>query len=113
MQVYRAADAPRAEPAGHFGGLAVSDVTVDDGGPAGLRVQLSYCPPGGGGERHAHDDDAQLFLVARGELSFDTGEERFRLAERDAVLFAPGEPHATLNESDEDSVTVVVTVRAR
>jgi quercetin dioxygenase-like cupin family protein len=111
MQIYRADTATKAEPPGHFGGLEVSDVVADE--RSTLRVQLSYCPPGGGGERHAHETDAQLFLIARGELSFDAGDERFRLGERDAVLFESGEPHATFNDSDEESIAVVVTVRVR
>lgn len=111
MHIFDANSAERFEPAGHFGGLEVSKV-VDGEGPGNLRVQVSYCPPGGGGERHHHDDDAQLFLILRGELTFDAGGKRFTLRERDAVLLEPGEDHATINESDEESVAVVVTVRS-
>lgn len=109
MHVYRASEATSVEPAGHFGGLNISDVVSRSKG-GNYAVQLSYCPPGGGGEKHAHDADAQLFLVIEGELTFDTGQQRFTLHEREGVLFEVGEPHATLNESDKLSVTVVVTV---
>lgn len=109
MHVFNPDNAPRVEPSGHFGHLAVADVVPKDLGE-NFVVQLSYCPPGGGGEKHHHDVEAQLFLIARGELTFDTGAERFTLHEHEAVLFEPGEPHATLNESDRDSVAVVVTV---
>lgn len=109
MHIYKSADAPRVEPSGHFGHLAVSDVVPKSVGESFV-VQLSYCPPGGGGEKHHHDVEAQLFLVVKGELTFDTGAERFTLHEEEGVLFQPGEPHATLNEGDSDSLTVVVTV---
>jgi quercetin dioxygenase-like cupin family protein len=109
MHIFRASEAERVEPAGHFGHLAVADVVPKSVGD-NFVVQLSYCPPGGGGEKHHHDKEAQLFLVIQGELTFDTGEDRFTLREQEAVLFEPFEPHATLNESDSDSVAVVVTV---
>lgn len=109
MHRFQASSAPRTEPAGHFGHLAVSDVVPKSVGD-NFVVQISYCPPGGGGEKHHHTEESQLFLVVSGELTFDTGEERFTLHEQEAVLFEPFEPHATLNESDSDSVAVVVTV---
>ncbi|WP_028921423.1 cupin domain-containing protein [Pseudonocardia acaciae] len=110
MHRFQAEQAPRVEPAGHYGGLELSDVVP---WPVGdnFSVSLSYCPPGGGGHRHHHDHEAQLFLVVRGQLSFDTGDEAFTLTERQGVLFAPGEPHATRNDGAEESVSVVVTVR--
>lgn len=110
MHIFRAAEAPRVEPPGHFGQLSVADVVPKAIGD-NFVVQLSYCPPGGGGEKHHHTEEAQLFLVIAGELTFDTGETRFTLREQEAVLFEPFEPHATLNESDRESVSVVVTVR--
>jgi quercetin dioxygenase-like cupin family protein len=110
MHVYRATESTRVEPAGHFGGLEVSDV-VDRATGGNFVVQLSYCPPGGGGEMHEHAEDSQLFLVMEGELAFDTGSERFTLGPHEGVLFEPGEPHATLNESGAPSLSVVVTVR--
>jgi quercetin dioxygenase-like cupin family protein len=109
MHVFDPAEAPRAEPAGHFGHLVVSDVVPKNIGE-NFVVQLSSCPPGGGGDKHHHDVEAQLFLVIQGELTFDTGADRFTLGEHEAVLFDPGEPHATLNESSRDSLAVVVTV---
>lgn len=110
MHLFKASEAERVEPAGHFGHLAVADVVPKAVGE-NFVVQLSYCPPGGGGEKHHHEEEAQLFLVISGELTFDTGEQRFTLKEQEAVLFEPREPHYTLNESDTDSVSVVVTVK--
>lgn len=112
MHIYRAAGAPSVEPAGHYGGLVVADVVGRDV-TGNFSVQLSYCPPGGGGESHHHAEDVQLFMVIEGELSFDVGTGAFTLGPRDAVTFAPGESHATHNNSDRDSVSVVVTVRTR
>lgn len=110
MHRFQAAEATRTEPAGHFGGLTLSNVVPWDVG-GHFSTQLSYCPPGGGGEMHSHSGEAQLFLMLDGELTFDTAEGRFTLGPQDAVLFQPGEKHATLNESATTSVAVVVTVR--
>lgn len=110
MHVFRAEHAARVEPAGHYGGLAVSDAVPIDVG-ANFTAQLSYCPPGGGGHSHHHTEESQLFLVVKGELTFDTGSEKFTLNERESVLFAPFEQHATHNQGESESVSVVVTVR--
>lgn len=110
MHIFKSSAADRTEPAGHFGNLRVADVVPREQGQ-NFVTQLSYCPPGGGGEMHHHDEEAQLFLVVSGQLTFDTGAERFTLHEQESVLFQPGEPHATLNESDRDSLSVVVTVQ--
>ncbi|MGO1973094.1 MAG: cupin domain-containing protein [Propionibacteriaceae bacterium] len=111
MHIYKATEAPRFEPAGHYGHLEVSDIVGTE--QAGFKTQLSYCPPGGGGDMHHHDAEDQLFVVIKGELTFDTGQERFTLSEQQAVLFHAGDPHFTVNESDADSVSLVVTVAAR
>jgi quercetin dioxygenase-like cupin family protein len=111
MLVFLTADAPGFEPAGHFGGLTVKDV-VDEAASGSFRAQLSVCPPGGGGEMHSHADESQLFVVLSGEYVFDNGEEEFTLGALDAVMFAPGEPHATRNDSGGDTHVLVVTAKA-
>jgi len=112
MHIWRRAEAEFFEHPGHFGGLEVSNVVSKAIGQ-NFVVQESKAPPGGGGESHYHENETQLFLVVKGELSFDTGSERFMLRSGEAVLFQPGEPHATLNEGGEESVSVVVTVDER
>ena len=110
MLRWRVSEAAWREPPGHSGGLQVSDV-VDRSVGDNFVVQHSYAPPGGAGAMHVHDDDAQLFYVMQGSLSFDTGAERFTLDAGEAVLFMPGEQHATMNDSTADSRSLVVTVR--
>lgn len=111
MHIYRSSEAERFEPAGHYGHLEVSNIVTKD--IAQFATQISYCPPGGGGEMHHHDDEDQLFFVIKGQLTFDTGDDRFTLKEGEGVLFHAGEPHFTVNDSKEDSVSVVVTVGAK
>jgi quercetin dioxygenase-like cupin family protein len=108
VRIYSPDNAARFEPPGHFGGLEVSDVVARRVGES-FSVQLSYCPPGGGGRVHAHETDAQLFLLVEGSLTFETNGRRFTLGPGEGVLFEPGEPHATINESEASSVSVVVT----
>lgn len=111
MHVFTVEDAQGVEPAGHFGGLTVMDI-VGEAVTGGYRAALSVCPPGGGGERHSHADESQLFVVLDGEYVFDTGDREFTLGPLDAVLFAPGEPHATRNDTSEDVRVLVVTAKA-
>ncbi|MEX0667568.1 MAG: cupin domain-containing protein [Acidimicrobiia bacterium] len=109
MNVWRRSTADFFEPPGHFGGLRLSDIVSKELG-ANFWIQESVAPPGAGGHSHHHEAEAQLFMVIKGELTFDTGSDRFTLRDGEAVLFQPFEPHATVNEGDEDSVSVVVTV---
>ena len=95
-------------PPGHFGGLQVRDVVPFKG--RNFAVQVSKAPPGGGGEMHHHEHWAQVFFVQKGELTFDTGSERFTLHEGESVLFEPNDPHLTLNEGEEESVSLVITI---
>jgi quercetin dioxygenase-like cupin family protein len=112
MRIWQAGDAAGKEPPGHYGGLRVADV-VARGESGEWSVQLSICPPGGGGEKHAHEHDAQLFYVLTGELTFDVGARRFTLRPGEAVLFEPREAHATHNHGAEESRSLVVTVDRR
>jgi mannose-6-phosphate isomerase-like protein (cupin superfamily) len=59
---------------------------------------------------HHHEKWSQMFFVIDGEMTFDTGQERFTLKRGESVLFDPREPHHTLNESRKDSLCLVVTV---
>lgn len=109
MRIWKDSNGETFVPPGHFGGLEVANIVPFEG--RRFSVQVSHAPPGGGGEMHHHDDWAQLFYVVTGELTFDTGQERFTLKAGESVLFEPKDPHATLNEGDAESVSLVVTVQ--
>jgi len=109
MQIWRNEDVASFTPPGHFGGLKVSDIVPFKG--RNFSVQVSTAPPGAGGEMHHHDDWAQVFYVMGGQLTFDTGTERFTLHAGQGVLFETGDPHYTLNEGDGPSVSLVITVQ--
>ncbi|MBI1385077.1 MAG: cupin domain-containing protein [Rhizobiales bacterium] len=108
MKIWKDGHKTGITPPNHFGGLNVLDIVPLAGSQ--FSVQVSKAPPGGGGELHHHDHWSQVFYVADGELTFDTGAERFTLRRGEAVLFAPGDPHYTLNESDRESTCLVITV---
>ncbi len=107
MQIWKG-EGERFTPPAHFGGLKVANIVPLAG--HNFSVQVSVAPPGGGGEKHHHDDWSQVFYVLDGELTFDTGKERFTLQAGEAVLFEPGDPHATINEGQRDSVSLVMTI---
>lgn len=100
---------PGVTPPNHFGGLEVVDIVPF--GSNNFSVQVSRAPPGGGGARHHHDSWSQVFVVLDGELTFDTGNESFTLTAGQAVLFEPGDPHATVNNGAVESVSLVITVQ--
>jgi quercetin dioxygenase-like cupin family protein len=109
MNIWKNGDATGVTPPNHFGGLNVLDIVPFAG--KNFSVQLSKAPTGGGGELHHHDDWSQVFFVVKGEMTFDTGKERFTLSAGQAVLFEPGDPHYTINQADEESSCLVITVK--
>ena len=109
MRIFRDKNPEGFTPPAHFGGLKVSNLVPFDDGE--YSVQLSKAPPGAGGEMHHHETWSQLFFVLDGELSFDTGCEKFTLYRGESVLFEPKDPHATLNEGKQDSVSLVFTIK--
>jgi mannose-6-phosphate isomerase-like protein (cupin superfamily) len=108
MQIWNASASTPFTPPGHFGGLEVLDIVGFKGRK--FSVQVSKAPPGAGGELHHHEQWAQVFYVVKGELTFDTGNDRFTLREGESVLFEPRDPHATLNEGGAESVSLVITI---
>ncbi|HVW55433.1 MAG TPA: cupin domain-containing protein [Rhizobiaceae bacterium] len=109
MNIWKNGAAAGITPPNHFGGLTVLDIVPFKGG--NFSVQLSRAPKGGGGEMHHHDNWSQVFYLMQGELTFDTGEKRFTLKQGEAVLFEPGDPHYTINEGEEESAYLVITVQ--
>ena len=109
MKIWKEKNPETFTPPAHFGGLKVANIVPF--GERELSVQLSRAPVGAGGEMHHHDTWSQVFFVMEGELTFDTGKERFTLQEGEAVLFEPKDPHFTLNEGKKDSVSMVITVK--
>lgn len=111
MDIWRHADNHGPQPEGHYGGVTAADI-LTKARTGNCIVSTMTTPPAGGGHIHEHKNDLQLFIVTQGSLTFDTGVERFTLAKMEAVLFEPGDPHSTANETDEDSVAVVITATA-
>lgn len=109
MKIWKDGHKTGITPPNHFGGLNVLDIVPFAGGD--FSVQVSKAPKGGGGELHHHDDWSQVFYVMEGALTFDTGSERFTLEAGQAVLFEPKDPHYTINERDEECISLVVTVK--
>lgn len=107
MKIWKDGDRTGITPPNHFGGLNVLDIVPFAG--RSFSVQVSKAPPGAGGEMHHHDNWSQVFYVADGELTFDTGEQRFTLTRGQAVLFERGDPHFTLNEGETESTSLVIT----
>lgn len=108
MRIWRNESNEAFTPPAHFGGLTVANfIPLQENG---FSVQVSTAPPGAGGEMHHHDNWSQAFFVMRGQLSFDTGKKKFTLHAGQGVLFDPKDPHATLNEGTEESVSLVITV---
>lgn len=110
MKIWRNAGAAGGTPPGHYGGLTVVDVATK-AETRGFSVQVSTCPPGGGGEAHSHVADTQVFYIIDGALRFDVADGTFTLSAGEAVVFLPNERHATHNPSASNLCrSLVITV---
>lgn len=109
MNIWKNGATAGITPPNHFGGLTVLDVVPFK--DSNFSIQVSRAPKGGGGELHHHDSWSQVFYLMEGELTFDTGKERFGLKQGEAVLFEPGDPHYTINEAEQEAVYLVITVQ--
>lgn len=109
MNIWKNGAAAGITPPNHFGGLTVLDVVPFK--DSNFSIQVSRAPKGGGGELHHHDSWSQVFYLMEGELTFDTGKERFSLKQGEAVLFEPGDPHYTINEAEQEAIYLVITVQ--
>lgn len=109
MKIWKDGDKTGTTPPNHFGGLNVLDIVPFAGNS--FAVQVSKAPPGGGGELHHHETWSQVFYVVDGQMTFDTGKERFTLLQGQAVLFEPLDPHYTLNEGEAESTCMVITIK--
>jgi|SRR5690606_3703547 len=109
MKIFKDGHKTGITPPNHFGGLNVLDIVPLAG--RDFSVQVSKAPKGGGGELHHHDDMTQIFYVVEGALTFATGQERFTLNKGEAVVFEPFDPHYTINERDEECVSLVISFR--
>jgi quercetin dioxygenase-like cupin family protein len=109
MKIWKEKNPKTFTPPAHFGGLKVANIVPF--GEGEFSVQVSNAPPGAGGEMHHHDTWSQVFYVLKGELTFDTGREKFTLYPGESVLFEPKDPHYTLNEGKSDSVSLVFTIK--
>lgn len=96
-------------PPGHFGGLKATDIVPFEG--RDFAVQIAVIPPGGGGELHHHETWSQVFYIVEGQMTFETGQDRFELVAGESVLFEPMDPHHTLNEGRGDTLALVFTVK--
>jgi quercetin dioxygenase-like cupin family protein len=109
MKIWQEKNPETFTPPAHFGGLKVANIVPFADGA--FSVQISKAPPGAGGEMHHHDTWSQVFYILGGALTFDTGQKRFTLHAGESVLFEPKDPHYTLNEGNEESVSLVITVK--
>lgn len=109
MRIWKESDVAGFTPPNHFGDLKVFDVVPFEN--SNFSVQVSRALSGAGGELHHHDTWSQVFFIMQGELTFDTGDQKFTLKAGESVLFEPKDPHHTLNEGNEESVSLVMTIK--
>lgn len=81
------------------------------------QAALTYrrMPPGTGGRGsygHRHRTQEELYLVVEGTLTFKIGDEVFAAPAGTAVRIAPSTVRSVHNDSDDDAVLVITSVKA-
>jgi mannose-6-phosphate isomerase-like protein (cupin superfamily) len=77
-----------------------------------LAPHESHRPPGfDPAWGHSHRTIEEIYLVLEGEVRVRLGDDVETLRRYDAVLIPPGTPRAVRNDTDEDAVFAMVSVR--
>lgn len=80
--------------------LRATDIAINH-----YRIAAGEGFPGG---LHAHMDQEEVFVVVRGEATFETMNGEISVSEGEVVRFAPGEFQSGRNEADDELVAVVI-----
>jgi quercetin dioxygenase-like cupin family protein len=74
---------------------------------ATVSVIFDHSAPGEGPRLHRHPYD-ETWVVERGTLTFQLGDERFKVGEGDIVIAPPGAPHKFTNDGPEAASLVCI-----
>ena len=78
-------------------------------GTEAVAVNHYTVPPGGRlAGLHAHADQAETFVVLSGAVGFETLDGRVRVAEGEALRFAPGEFQSCRNPTDREATVLAL-----
>ncbi len=72
-------------------------------------------PPGTGGRGsygHRHRTQEELYLVLEGTLTFKLGDEVLEASPGTAIRVAPDTPRSVHNDSDQDAILIITSVKA-
>lgn len=65
---------------------------------------------GSGDELYAHGGEEECVLILSGQLKMTVIDQTYDLAEGDVLLLDPSEPHGYVNDGDQETVILWVTV---
>lgn len=97
------------EPAGHFGVLNRLLVGKALHGDTAVSVWLGELAPGGGADAHVHDGSEQIYVVLRGSVVVDAGDDVYDAGLHAAVHIPAGMPHAIRNTTQADAAVLVIS----
>ena len=106
MHVTRFAQAPAYEAPGHAA-MRMLRLQGREAGPAeALWLGLSHLLPGGGTTLDASPLE-KMYLVLAGEVTVSNGAETIILGPWDSCRFAPGEPRALANQTNQTATILL------
>jgi mannose-6-phosphate isomerase-like protein (cupin superfamily) len=77
-----------------------------------LAPRTAHVPPGGDPARgHSHRTIEEIYFVLAGEITAKLGDDLVTLGPLDAVLIPPATPRAVRNESDEQALFLMLSVK--
>ena len=110
MKIYRKGTGEKYTPFTHFN-MTTEVIFNPDMGCKKANITLSTLTKGAGSTDEIHEHSDQVFYVLQGQMKvYAKGELLATVNKGDAVMVEAGEPHAVLNEIEEECMYYAVTV---
>lgn len=110
MKVYRKGTGEKYTPFTHFN-MTTQVIFNPETGCKKANITLSNLKKSAGSTDEIHEYSDQVFYILQGQMKvFANGELLETLNVGDAILVEAGDPHAVINELDEECIYYAVTV---
>ncbi|MGD8230297.1 MAG: cupin domain-containing protein [Desulfobacteraceae bacterium] len=89
-------------------GLTKELIAPQTVGARNVKIKITEYLPGYAHKLHTHPDQEEIIYVLSGKGISETQEDKKEIGPGSVVYIPPGEPHATRNTSDSESLKAII-----